>query len=327
MNHPEITVLTWNIYLGGNHEPLLNASPDTLPAKTSALWKQVQDTFFPARARAIAKVINRIRPDVIGLQEVMRWSVDARPQLQYVPHQVLVHDFITLLLGELAADGAFYTLAARSPGVDLLLPTTEGFDVHFEDSVAILARVPAPGEAFSWSNPRAERFSQNLTVPIGNQNQTLSRQWTSLDIMVGNQPVRFINAHVEYADPKVSKAQCTALLTGPAKLNDRPVVLVGDFNDDAGICDLWKTLTNKEKAKFVDAFLEVNKDSGPTWGQHTNLRNTESKLTRCLDWILYRGNANAISASVVGADLDDRTPDGLWPSDHAGVLARIRINA
>jgi endonuclease/exonuclease/phosphatase family metal-dependent hydrolase len=324
MTNYELTVLTWNIYLGGNHVPLLGATPQQLPARMSALWQQVQNTFFPARARAIAAVLARTRPDVIALQEVMRWSVDQRPQL-HVPQPVIVYDFIALLLGELAARRVCYALAARSPGVDVLLPTTEGFDVHFEDAVVILARVPTPDEKFTWSNPRAERFSRNITAPIGNQLQTLSRQWTSLDLMLGNRPVRFVNAHVEYADPAVSEAQCAELLTGPAEPRDRPVILVGDFNADAETGKTWKTLTDKRKAKFVDAFCEVGKEPGATWGQAEDLRNARSQLTRRLDWVLYRGQTHASSATVVGVDPGDRTPEGMWPSDHAGVLAGFRL--
>jgi hypothetical protein len=30
-----------------------------------------------------------------------------------------------------------------------------------------------------------------------------------------------------------------------------------------------------------------------------------------------------VQAHVIGRDADDRTPSGLWPSDHAGVVARL----
>jgi hypothetical protein len=32
-----------------------------------------------------------------------------------------------------------------------------------------------------------------------------------------------------------------------------------------------------------------------------------------------------IVATVVGDKLRDRTPSGLWPSDHAGVVARFHL--
>src|SRR5262245_23850816 len=143
MEAPALKVLTWNIYLGGNHALLLGATETTLPEMASELWRQVQATFFPARAVGIAAAGAPTQPDLVGLQEVTRWSVDGRPQLQ-VPQPWVVYDFVALLLGELAALGAFYTLAARSPTVDVRLPTAEGFEVHLEDAVVILARIPRP---------------------------------------------------------------------------------------------------------------------------------------------------------------------------------------
>lgn len=321
MENHELKILTWNIYLGGNHVPLIGAPPEVVPARMSALWQQVQGTFFPSRARSIAAVIARAQADIVGLQEATRWSVDGRPRLR-VPQPVAVYDFISLLLGELAARGAFYTLAARSPGIDVLLPTSEGFDAHYEDAVAILVRVPAPGETLAWSNPRAERFSKNIPARIGEQRLALSRQWASVDVAAGSRSVRFVNVHIEYADPAVRDAQCAELLAGPAEPRNRPVLLAGDFNAPA---EKSETSEIFAAAGFADAFREAGMGSGATWGQAEDLRNPNSQLDQRLDWILHRGTVRALSATVVGADPGDRTPDGLWPSDHGGVLACIRI--
>jgi hypothetical protein len=32
-----------------------------------------------------------------------------------------------------------------------------------------------------------------------------------------------------------------------------------------------------------------------------------------------------VAAEVLGEELDDRTPAGLWPSDHAGVVATLHL--
>ncbi len=321
MNNRELTVLTWNIYLGGDHAPLLGTTPEEVPARMSKLWRQAQGTFFPSRARAMAAMIARARPDVIGLQEVTRWSVDARPKLG-VPLPVVVYDFIPILLGELAALGAFYSLAARSPGVDVLLPTEEGFDVRLEDALAILVRTPAPGERLTWANPRAERFVSSIPTQIGGQKLTLSRQWTSVDISLGGRSARFVNVHIEFANEAVRDAQCAEVLAGPVEPRKRPVILLGDFNAKAEESVPWKSFA---AAGFSDAFSQAGSGPGATWGQAGDLRNPPGRLTDRLDWVLYRGKAQAISATVLGADPNDRTPDGLWPSDHAGVLARLRL--
>ncbi|MBN2006982.1 MAG: endonuclease/exonuclease/phosphatase family protein [Anaerolineae bacterium] len=320
MKTHKLKILTWNLYLGGDHTPLLRTTPETLPPRMMKLWETVQKTSYPSRVRAIAAVIARTAPDFVGLQEAMRWSVDGRPTL-HTPYRTVVYDFVPLLLGELAARGCHYSLVARSPGVDVLLPTGQGFDVHFEDAVAILGRVQAPDRDITWANPRAERFSQNLVEPVGGQPLTLSRQWTSVDVTVGGQPVRFVNAHIEYADETVRDAQCAELLAKAIPPLGQTVILAGDFNAEAEKSKTWEIFA---KSGFTDAFQKAGKGSGATWGQNEMLNNPKSQLTQRLDWILYRGKARAGSAMAVGDRPGERTGK-LWPSDHAGVLAHIVI--
>ena len=71
---PKLTVMTRNIYLGGNIAlPIGATSREDFEAKTTQLWQQVQATDFPARAKLLAREIRRTKPDVIGLQEVALW--------------------------------------------------------------------------------------------------------------------------------------------------------------------------------------------------------------------------------------------------------------
>jgi endonuclease/exonuclease/phosphatase family metal-dependent hydrolase len=48
-------------------------------------------------------------------------------------------------------------------------------------------------------------------------------------------------------------------------------------------------------------------------------------LTKRVDLVLTRGGFDTVSAAVVGEQLADRTPSGLWPSDHAGVVATLQL--
>jgi hypothetical protein len=41
--------------------------------------------------------------------------------------------------------------------------------------------------------------------------------------------------------------------------------------------------------------------------------------------ILYRGGFSVRDIKLVGEKPSDRTPSGLWPSDHAGVVASLRL--
>ena len=79
-------------------------------------------------------------------------------------------------------------------------------------------------------------------------------------------------------------------------------------------------------AGFVDAWTTTNgDDAGFTWGHAADLRNPEPTLTERIDFVLTRGGITASSANRVGHEREDRTPSGLWPSDHAGVWALLQL--
>ncbi len=57
-----------------------------------------------------------------------------------------------------------------------------------------------------------------------------------------------------------------------------------------------------------------------------DLCNTDSVLSDRRDFVLFRhGPFKVMNAQVVGANPADRTPSGLWPSDHAGVVVELRL--
>jgi endonuclease/exonuclease/phosphatase family metal-dependent hydrolase len=104
-----------------------------------------------------------------------------------------------------------------------------------------------------------------------------------------------------------------------------PVVLVGDLNsqpDDAA--GAYGTFT---AAGYVDAWVVVHGPAGGfTAGQTELLDNVPSKLDHRIDYVLYQPqDVEAVTAEVIGEELDDRTAGGLWPSDHAGVVATLVI--
>ena len=53
--------------------------------------------------------------------------------------------------------------------------------------------------------------------------------------------------------------------------------------------------------------------------------NPVSQLYQRIDLILTLGTIDAKTIALYGADPSDRTVDGLWPSDHAGVSARLKL--
>jgi len=136
--------------------------------------------------------------------------------------------------------------------------------------------------------------------------------------------VRFVNTHLEAFSTTVRNQQARELAAALAGSAD-PVVLVGDLNsqpdDTAGAYGTFAA------AGYVDAWVVVHgPEGGFTAGQTELLDNVPSKLDHRIDYVLYQPRGiEAVAAEVLGEELDDRTPSGLWPSDHAGVVATLHL--
>jgi hypothetical protein len=50
-----------------------------------------------------------------------------------------------------------------------------------------------------------------------------------------------------------------------------------------------------------------------------------STLTKRIELVLTKGGFNPVAVDVVSEESADRTASGLWPSDHAGVVATLQI--
>lgn len=143
--------------------------------------------------------------------------------------------------------------------------------------------------------------------------------------MLRGQTFRFINTHLEQEGPfnAIQVTQGDEILQGPAD-TDLPVILAGDFNSRADGTGT-PTYSNLIGAGFKDAWNATHPgELGNTWGHDEDLLNTTVDLTQRLDLVLFRNNLCTLDADVVGDEPIDRTPSGLWPSDHAGVVATLR---
>ena len=64
-------------------------------------------------------------------------------------------------------------------------------------------------------------------------------------------------------------------------------------------------------------------EAGHTSGQAPDLANVDSLLRQRIDYVFVR-DAAVTACARVGADPEDRV-EGRWPSDHAGVVAEVRL--
>ena len=249
----ELGVMSYNIYLGSSLDAALAATTlgDFLVA-ANTIWGTVQATNFPVRSDAIADEIAANEPDLIGLQEVTKWTVaggSTTPSL----------DFLAILQQDLADRGLSYSVASVSnnanlPAVPLLTFCTGGpltCTVQLLDRDVILVNNNNPDLTFS--NPQSGRYQaqQVLTGPVGPL--SFDRGWASIDGTVSGKKFHFANTHLEVENfASVQEAQGREFLAGPAKAGGA-VIATGDFNSaaDGSTTTTYADLT---KSYFKDAW-------------------------------------------------------------------------
>jgi endonuclease/exonuclease/phosphatase family metal-dependent hydrolase len=316
----EITVMTRNLFLGTDLQPIFAAT--TLPALAGAAgagWAQVQANNFPTRAEALADEIAASVPDLVGLQEAMLFRTDVPADGPATPAETVAYDFVGLLVDELSDRGLRYKVVSTYTGTDAELPAgwPPTKDVRLTDRVVVLARTDARMKV---SNPRSGAYPAALTVTTFAGPLTLPRGWASVDVKVRGTSFRLVTTHLDAFAAPIRNAQAGQLVNGPAA-GGLPVVLVGDLNSGpGGDSSAYGILSS---AGFVDAWTG---SGGLTCCHAVDLHNRSATLTKRIDLVLTRGGFVPVAVDVVGEETADRTPNGLWPSDHAGVVATLRLS-
>lgn len=319
-----LTVMTRNLYLGADLTPLFGAeTPAELVAAATAVWQAVLASDFPARADALADEVAEHQPLVIGLQEVSLWRTSAVPGQ---PAQDVALDFLDIYLDALAERGLAYEPVALVEAFDGQLTALgpQGlFDVRLTDRDVILVRSDVPRSQVEVLDTDTGLFDTALELPLLGQTLRADRGWASVDLRIRRQTVRIVNSHLEAFDPGevVRDAQARELVAGPLA-TDLPLVVLGDFNSSAPGGRAYSTLLG---AGLTDAWVVGGRGPGATCCQAADLRNPVSQLDTRIDLVLVRGPLRIRRAELVGDDPADRTAAGLWPSDHAGVVADITV--
>lgn len=321
---------TYNLFLGGDIGTLLAPGVDTLPefaAAATALWRDVVASDFPERAEAVADLLAQDTPDVVGLQEVALWRATALTPGATAPS----YDFLEILLAELAERGTPYrVLVSNTNFVSPTIPLPTGVAVQYTDRDVIIARADLRTSQLKVVGTQSHLFAARLpiTLPFSTTPGqtttplTIPRGWSSVDLKVRGKTYRLVNTHLEAFSAVVRGLQAAelalALSTSP-----HPVVLVGDLNADPGT----GAVALLSRALGLTDAWQTGSGAGPTAGQR-DLRGPAT-FDRRIDYVLYEGDRRpdltAIDAEVIGEEPADRTDTGLWPSDHAGVLATLRI--
>ena len=300
-----LTAATYNLYQGSSLIPAyLAADLAQMAEELRGAYRRMIDTDVPGRAAAIAGQLAGHRPEALGVQEAARWRRGDE-----------VCDFLEILLDALRRAGLDYRVAATATASSLAVHTG-GDVVGMTDRDAILVRGDVPVTA-AGDRVFAARIEQ--PVPSGLV-LTKLRGWAWADLGIGDRELRVVSTHLEAFDEKVRCRQAEELadaLDG----DGRSAVVLGDLNSAPGE-DAHAVLAERG---FADAWAGAQGSAdGFTALQAGTLDNEESQLSMRWDHILVRSpGLVADAASVIGADPGARLPSGLWPSDHAGLVATL----
>jgi endonuclease/exonuclease/phosphatase family metal-dependent hydrolase len=312
-----VRIMTQNVYEGTNFTELTAATtPAEFVAAITTTYQNILATKPAERAAAIAGEIARERPDIVALQE-------AATVLTGTPATTVQSDYLQSLMGDLDGLGQNYAIVAKVPEQDAEAPSTLGFDVRLAVEDAILVNL---GDNARLSNIQVHGYSTNLINQTAVGPIPSPRGWASVDVSLRGDTFRFATTHLEISQP-VQLAQMNELISSVGGTT-LPLIMAGDFNANADdpTDPTFATYKDAIDAGFVDAWSAAHgNDPGYTCCQAEDLLNTPSSLNQRIDLVLLRGGIGVDDIQLIGDNAGDRTPSGLWPSDHAGVFATLEI--
>ena len=157
---------------------------------------------------------------------------------------------------------------------------------------------------------------------------SFARGWALIDGTFEGKKFRFVTTHLEVEGYRATQeAQAREFLAGPARAPGA-VIATGDFNsaaDPATTDEPTNTYAALTKHWFDDAWAVNHGAPGLTCCQSSNLSNPVSQLSTRIDLVLLHGPVRAQEAHVVG-DTPFQGVAPRWASDHAGVVATVRLH-
>jgi hypothetical protein len=359
--HDIVKVMTRNQYLGTDLKPLITAPAKDFNAIALETLAQIVANDFPLRARRFASEVALTKPYLIGLQEVIDFTLDGendRPP--FVDH-------LEETLDALAAKGQRYVEAATVFNLDITIRIDVTGDgdpdtVRVLDRDVILVRegvaftqlkgdymdgglcgVPLslPDLPFLQSTQSEDGCNYTIAAEVSSLFGpiTIERGFVGVDATVRGKTYRFVNTHLEGIQPDPTETDSaiiqslqsvelvgTLLVTTPS---DRTIILLGDFNsspeDIGAITPPYQVIVGAGFADVWDTnFLKLFDWNGFTCCQDKDLLNKRSLLDERIDIIFVRGTSFLPLAFVTGrVPIFPLSQPPNWASDHGGVFGKL----
>lgn len=264
------------------------------------------------RRDMVMDVIRHDDPDVIGLQEALRFQIDEIRKEFPEYQEVGVGRDDGKTKGEYSA--ILYRTARLSLAGDA---ATESGTFWFSDTPEVVA-------SKHWGNGITRICS-----------------WAHLRDGVTGRPFSFYNLHLDHqSEPSRRKSVELLAKRIGARGNDDPVIVTGDFNCGEGTPAIafitgkaanasggaevagWKGLTDTFRAVHPD---EVNVRTFHAFkgvSDTTGKDGPQGALTEKIDFVLVDGHWMVLDAAI-----DRTSSNGRYPSDHFPVTARVKVSA
>jgi hypothetical protein len=317
----DLKVMTRNVYLGADLIPLAAATnQEDFQQAAAARYQTVLRNDFASRGKVIAKEIASAKPDVVAIQEGAIWRTGPKDGTATKANDV-AYDSTEVLLKALSSLGQRYRLVRGRDWFDFEASTTDQ-DVRLTQRDVILARV---GSRVKFGKTFAGGYTNHFDPPTVNGPAPQLRGWVGVDGTLAKRKFRFVTTHLEAYSPAIADQQMNQLLNpgGPLASKKRQSILVGDFNsapsdneDDRG--------TEREDNAYDSAIAAGFVNPLPrraTCCFAEDLHSTADKLDTWIDHIVVRPKISAVRSGIVGT----KQVGGLFPSDHAGIFATLRL--
>jgi len=183
---------------------------------------------------------------------------------------------------------------------------------------------------------------------VGPFDFNIERGFVGVDATIGDDTYRFVSTHLEvkqlgdsieslFLQPAQASELLGALLASGSFNPSRPLIVAGDFNSSPvdvsplGLVTAYQQFVNgltlfgdELPVSLTDTWkLRPGKPDGFTCCELTDLSNAPSMHYERVDIVFAWPAPAEVKSNVLNAKVEDKTPSGLWPSDHASVSAEF----
>ena len=261
-----------------------------------------------ARLPLIRRELVRLMPEVVGLQEVLRFRPDSDPD------------------APLTTSNDQLTEIAEGLGFQLAYSVASDYGNGLKFGNGVLSRYPIVAQ-------------QSFQLPGMESGESRSVLYALLDTPHGSLPVFVTHLNWKFHQGSVRQRQVAFIAERVAELAPvngphLPPVLMGDFNaapeaDEirflSGLCAL-----GGKTVYFADAWLFAGEGPGYTYDRVNDYAVKAREPSRRIDYIFVRGpdrqfRGEPLSAEVAFNAAEPSVSGPVWPSDHFGVVADLAI--